>query len=130
MFLVLLVGMSACSSDYLKTEMHVFLPEVSQEQSKNNRLDFGNDPDYYPDPDLRSEADPDRKDLHFTRGVSRAKDRSITIQDPDYDHNIDFGGGLQSLTDSLSSYYYHTCMLLLEDQSITERSAWVILNYL
>ena len=50
----------------------IFLPEVCLEQ-RNNWLNFGDDTNYDPDPDLT--------DLHetFIRGVSLAKDQSIKL---------------------------------------------------
>ena len=58
---------------------------------RNNRLDFGADPDYDPDPGfgLRSASDLGPTDLHefFTRGMSRCEDQSNfgddTVYDPD-----------------------------------------------
>ena len=50
----------------------IFLPEVCLEP-KNNWLDFGDDTNYDPDPDLT--------DLHetFIRGVSLVKDQPIKL---------------------------------------------------
>ena len=61
-------------------------------------LDFGDDLDY----------DPDRSDLHafFTRANPYSfEDDPYYDQHPHYYINI--GGGLQSLTDSLSSYFQY-----------------------
>ena len=53
MVLVLLFGMSVCPSDHLKSNAWGLLPEVCL-GPRNNRFDFGDDPDY----------DLDRTDLH------------------------------------------------------------------
>ena len=110
MVLVFLSGLSVCLSVRLinqKVTMYMtFIPEVRLEP-RINRLDFGDDPDYNPDPvsGFTIRSDPGHKDSHehFTRGASRDKNNPLHFWDESSELRsriritiIIFGGGFHS----------------------------------